>query len=91
MPGTEQIDGSPQGGKLWANTNNPGTANNSSTSENLSKSAGPVPLYLLPQTLSQEIHEFGDSIIEVNIRRTRGHNYLIRLTASAKEEEANES
>lgn len=90
MSGSEQIDGSPQN-KSCGNTNSTGTANNSSTSENLSKAAGPVPLYLLPQTLSQEIHELGDSIIEIQIKRTRGHNYLIRLTASAKEEGADES
>jgi hypothetical protein len=90
MPGSEQIDGSPQN-KPCTTTNSTGTANNSSTSKEISKAAGPVPLYLIPQALSKEIHELGDAIIEVQIQRTRGHNYLLKLTAAVKEECLNES
>ncbi|MGV8088200.1 MAG: hypothetical protein ACP5NU_03960 [Methanomicrobiales archaeon] len=39
----------------------------------------PVPLYLIPQALSTEIHRFGDSIAEVHIRRTVGHNYVLNV------------
>jgi hypothetical protein len=45
--------------------------------------AGPVPLYLIPQALSAEIHRLGDAIAEVDIRRTQGHNYLITVRESA--------
>ena len=39
----------------------------------------PVPLYLIPQALSAEIHRFGDAIAEVHIRRTVGHNYILNV------------
>lgn len=39
----------------------------------------PVPLYLIPQALSTEIHRFGDSIAVVHIRRTVGHNYVLNV------------
>jgi len=39
----------------------------------------PVPLYLIPQALSSEIHRFGDSIAEVHIRRTIGHKYVLNV------------
>ena len=39
----------------------------------------PVPLYLIPQALSAEIHRFGDAIAEVHIRRTVGHNYVLNV------------
>jgi len=44
----------------------------------------PVPLYLVPQALSAEIHRLGGSILEVHIRRTGCHNYLIILTTRGK-------
>jgi len=40
-------------------------------------STSPVPLYLLPQALSEEIKKFGDAI--VRIRRTTGHNYVLKV------------
>jgi hypothetical protein len=67
------------------------TAMTDSTCGKISKAAGPVPLYLIPQALSQEIHELKDTIFEVRIIRTHGHNYRIDLIASAKEEGINES
>jgi hypothetical protein len=39
----------------------------------------PVPLYLIPKTLSEEIRKYGDAISEVRVRRTAGHNYLIKI------------
>jgi len=39
----------------------------------------PVPLYLIPQALSSEIHRFRDAITEVHIRRTSGHNYILNI------------
>ena len=63
------------------------TAMTDSTCGKISKAAGPVPLYLIPQALSQEIHELKDTIVEVRITRSHGHNYRIDLLASAKGEE----
>ena len=39
----------------------------------------PVPLYLIPMALSEEIKKYGDSIAEVRVRRTDGHNYVLRI------------
>jgi len=47
--------------------------------------AGPVPLYLIPQALSTEIRRVGDSITEIRIRRTSGHNYRLRICHDEKE------
>ncbi len=37
--------------------------------------AGPMPLYLLQQAIVEEVRMYGDSIVEVRIRRTSGHRY----------------
>ncbi|HQK56771.1 MAG TPA: hypothetical protein PLE70_09550 [Methanolinea sp.] len=42
-------------------------------------STSPVPLFLLPQALSEEIKKHGDTIAEVKIRRTAGHSYILRV------------
>lgn len=42
-------------------------------------STSPVPLYLIPQALSEEIRKYGDAIAEIRIRRTSGHNYILRI------------
>lgn len=42
-------------------------------------STPPVPLYLLPQALSEEIKKHGDTIAEVRIKRTAGHSYILRV------------
>ena len=42
-------------------------------------STSPVPLYLLPQALSDEIKKYGDAIAEVKVKRTVGHNYILRV------------
>ncbi|GAB7015450.1 hypothetical protein JCM10550A_08160 [Methanogenium cariaci] len=46
-------------------------------------SAGPVPLYLIPQTISTEIHAHGGDISEITVRRARHHFYAISLTKTA--------
>ena len=40
---------------------------------------GPVPLYLISPTLSEEIRKYGDSIQKVQVERTSGHTYLLRF------------
>ncbi|KUG05755.1 hypothetical protein ASZ90_016813 [hydrocarbon metagenome] len=42
-------------------------------------STSPVPLYLIPQALSEEIKKYGDTIAEVRVRRTSGHNYILKV------------
>jgi len=42
-------------------------------------STSPVPLYLLPQALSEEIKKYGDTIAEIRVRRTTGHNYFLKV------------
>ncbi len=42
-------------------------------------STSPVPLYLIPQALSEEIRKYGDSIAEVKVKRTAGHNYILKI------------
>jgi hypothetical protein len=39
----------------------------------------PVPLYLIAQAVSEEIKKYGDAIMDVRIRRTSGHNYVLRV------------
>lgn len=46
----------------------------------------PVPLYLIPQALSTEIHRFRDAIVEVHIRRTSGHNYILNIHHEDRED-----
>jgi len=46
----------------------------------------PVPLYLIPQALSTEIHRLGDTIVEVRLRRTSGHNYILNIHHEDQEE-----
>ena len=48
----------------------------------------PVPLYLIPQALSTEIHRFGDAIAEVHIRRTVGHNYVLNVHHDQEDSDA---
>lgn len=48
--------------------------------------AGPVPLYLIPQAISAEIHKLKDRITEIHIRRTSGHNYAITIHHDDQEE-----
>ncbi|HOT03978.1 MAG TPA: hypothetical protein PK069_07355 [Methanolinea sp.] len=91
MPGCDRIGGSPQPDPC-ANTRSGETATSSSAPDGISApekslthTTGPVPLYLIPQALSTEIHEHRDGIIEVRIRRTRYHQYLITLLIGRQE------
>ncbi|WAI01798.1 hypothetical protein [Methanogenium organophilum] len=61
-------------------------AGNINTTDNAGKSikAGPVPLYLVPQTISSEIHTHGGEISAITVRRTGQHVYAITLTKAAK-------
>ncbi|HZD43371.1 MAG TPA: hypothetical protein VE134_04865 [Methanomicrobiales archaeon] len=88
----KQVAGSPRD-TTCANTESQGTANNPLPSRKISPAADPaglkepVPLYLIPQALSQEIHRLRDAILEVRIRRTAGHNYKITVkTAKGRRE-----
>jgi len=45
--------------------------------------AGPVPLYLVPQTISAEIHAHGGEISGISVQRTGQHFYAITLTRAA--------
>ena len=47
--------------------------------------AGPVPLYLVPQTISAEIHAHGGAISGITVRRTGQHVYAISLTTVPKQ------
>ncbi len=88
----ERVDGSPRK-TTCANTDSQGTARKPSPSRKISPAAdpsgisGPVPLYLIPQALSREIHRLRDAILEVRIRRTAGHNYKLTVkTAKGRRE-----
>ena len=56
----------------------------SATPARTSIAAGSVPLYLIPQTLSAEIHAHGGDISEISVRRTGQHIYAITLTKTEK-------
>jgi hypothetical protein len=47
-----------------------------------------VPLYLIAQAISTGVHEHGDGILAVYIRRTRNHQYLITLFTGKEEGDA---
>ncbi len=47
--------------------------------------ASPVPLYLIPQTLSSEIHAHGGDISGIAIKRTGQHVYAITLVKTQKQ------
>lgn len=38
-----------------------------------------VPLYLIPQAVSDVIKKYGDTIVEVRIKRTLGHSFVLRV------------
>lgn len=82
----ESKDGSPRTIQC-ANTDCTRTANRESTCREISKAAGPVPLFLIPQALSKEIHETGEAVLEIRVKRTRGHNYNITVISAAREVE----
>ncbi|MBN1431138.1 MAG: hypothetical protein JW931_00015 [Methanomicrobiaceae archaeon] len=79
----ENKDGSPRTIPC-ANTYCTETATRDSTCRQISKAAGPVPLFLIPQALSKEIHETGEAVLEIRVKRTRGHNYNITVISAAR-------
>ena len=50
------------------------------------KSSRVYPLYLIPQALSEEIHQKGDSIETISVKRTAGHSYKIETEFRVKTE-----
>jgi hypothetical protein len=48
-------------------------------------STDPVPLYLIPQALSAEIHRHGNAIAGVQVRRTRHHSYRLTIDLAGEE------
>ena len=91
MQPTGPIKGSPSK-RPCANIGFSGTADkrsaatkiNSADAASTSIAAGSVPLYLIPQTLSAEIHAHGGDISEISVRRTGQHVYAITLTKTPK-------
>lgn len=87
MQPTQPIEGSPAK-KPCANIGFTGTADEQSAAGDIkivgspgeTITAGPVPLYLIPQTLSAEIHAHGGDISEIAVKRTGQHVYAITLT-----------
>ena len=57
---------------------------NSANPATTSIAAGSVPLYLIPQTLSAEIHAHGGDTSEISVCRTGQHVYAITLTKTPK-------
>ncbi len=91
MSDDDRIDGSPFN-ESCANTNSDETATSSFSLKLISApnppetyTTGPVPLYLIPQALSTKLHQHRDEILEVHIRRTRNHQYLITLVTGKEE------
>lgn len=39
----------------------------------------PVPLFLVPQAVASEIRRHGRAVREINVRRTRNHQYAISV------------
>ena len=48
-------------------------------------STDPVPLYLIPQALSAEIHRHGNAIAGVQVCRTRHHSYRLTIDLAGEE------
>ena len=92
MQPTQPIEGSPAK-QPCANIGLFGTADQQSAATNITSAdsagetitAGPVPLYLIPQTLSAEIHAHGGDISEIAVKRTGQHVYAITLTKTEKQ------
>ena len=94
QPAKLKEEGSPAK-KPCANIGLPGTANEQSASGTIKSTdaataapgatihAGPVPLFLVPQTISTEIHAHGGAISGISVRRTGQHVYAITITTTA--------
>ncbi|WP_157199016.1 hypothetical protein [Methanolacinia paynteri] len=63
----------------------PGDGNGSASSlGEIGKPAGPVPLYLVPQALSKEIHELKDAIVGVRVEMLP-RSYVCSFAASLQQ------
>ena len=89
LPETEELNGSPHN-ESCTTTYPTGTANILSTSKLISRTAGNVPLFLVPQVISREIHASGKNVTGVKVRRTRGHQYQITIFESPVSDEIRE-
>ena len=94
MPDRTRIGGSPCPDSC-ASTKSGETATSSSAPETISApqalsthTSGPVPLYLIAQAICAGIHEHGDGVLAVHIRRTRNHQYLVTLYTGKEEGDA---
>ncbi|RXE56044.1 hypothetical protein ABH15_07565 [Methanoculleus taiwanensis] len=91
MQSTDRIDGSPRN-EACDNIDSCGTARNSSASEGIRSTAirtlDPVPLYLIPQTISAAVRRHGRSILEIRAK-LNGHNFFV-ITITLQEVDCNE-
>jgi hypothetical protein len=74
-----------------ANTGSERTATTTSASGVLSASTevrtlAPLPLYLVPPTITANVKKFGGAISEIHVRRTGGHKYAITIVTQEDEE-----
>ncbi len=53
------------------------TATGTSSPEEISVS--PVPLFLVPRAIADEIRRHGRAVREINVRRTRNHLYTVTV------------
>ena len=94
MQPTEPIEGSPTK-KPCSHIGFAKTADEQSAAENINITdtagtiiiPGPIPLYLIPKTISSEIHDHGRNISEIAVRRTIHSGYAITLTTHSPQGE----
>ncbi len=82
MQSIDQKDGSPRD-ETCANIDSHGTATNSSPSGVIRPSeedrVSTVPLFLIPRAVADAIRRYGRAVREINVRRTRNHQYSIHV------------
>ncbi|WP_292385890.1 hypothetical protein [Methanoculleus sp. UBA430] len=83
MHSIDRKDGSPHD-EACANIDSHGTANSSSPPGVIRPSpeeerASIVPLFLVPRAVADVIRRHGRAVREINVRRTRNHQYAINV------------
>ncbi len=83
MHSIDRKDGSPHD-EACANIDSHGTANSSSPPGVIRPSpeeerASTVPLFLVPRAVADVIRRHGRAVREINVRRTRNHQYSINV------------
>ena len=83
MHSIDRKDGSPHD-EACANIDSHGTANSSSPPGVIRPSpeeerASTVPLFLVPRAVADVIRRYGRAVREINVRRTRNHQYSINV------------